>query len=385
MFLKQAKVAESFRTLTEVADSPPPSGPVLAGATPFPLGSVQARIADAATVVFESTRVVELALATCAAAGPAPGPDVANHLLAAGGKRIRPLLALLSAQAVLGSREPHAVQTEAVQTEAVQTKAVQTEAVQTKAVETAAVVAEMVHVSTLLHDDVLDDGSERRGVPTARRIWGNALSVLGGDLLLTAALELASEGTSPRVFSELLRTLRALVEGEIVQLRGRTKLDLSEAVYAEVIENKTASLFGWAARAGAFLGGGSEAEAEALGQFGMHLGRAFQMVDDVIDYSSNTAATGKGLYADLCEGKPTLPLVLALRVDAGILPLVSAVRAGESQHVAEIAARVRATGVLDEVRARAEQCTASFLADLADSRARAVLIAVAKDLAGRVG
>src|SRR5262249_53591947 len=159
-----------------------------------------------------------------------------------------------------------------------------------------AVVAELIHLATLLHDDVIDDGQERRGLPTSRRLWGNAVSVLAGDLLLTHALERTSGVGDREVLADLFRTLRTLVDGEVVQLRGRTRVDVTEATYFRIVRDKTASLFAWAARAGARVAGAPPRVVEALGDFGVHLGVAFQLVDDALDYAGDSAATGKTLY-----------------------------------------------------------------------------------------
>ncbi len=146
-----------------------------------------------------------------------------------------------------------------------------------------AVVAELVHAATLLHDDVIDDADERRGRPASRRLWGNAVSVLAGDLLLTHALERTVEAAPP-LLPSLVATLRRLVDGEIVQLRGRTRIDLAEATYFSVVRDKTSSLFAWAARAGAHVAGAPVDGRDALEEYGAHLGIAFQLVDDALDY-----------------------------------------------------------------------------------------------------
>ncbi len=316
-----------------------------------------ARLEDALRFVGSDLAEVEARLRSWSEKGVAPGTDAARHLLLAGGKRVRPLLVLLAARAFGG--------------------------VSAAALDLAA-VAEMVHTATLLHDDVLDDAAERRGMPVARRVFGNAVSVLAGDLLLVRALEVAQRADSAR-FPDLLATLRALVEGEIVQLRGRTRLDPSEETYFRIVLDKTASLFGWAAAAGARTQGASATAQEALTRFGKHLGVAFQLVDDVIDYEGQE--TGKTLFTDLGEGKITLPLILALREDAALLPEVERVRAGDSAPMARIAARVRELGTADHVRARARVETEAALAALSSlpaSPARDLLAKVAEDLTIRV-
>src|SRR5690606_7796889 len=146
--------------------------------------------------------------------------------------------------------------------------------------------------------------------PTSRRIWGNAVSVLAGDLLLVEALRLSSRA-STETWSELVATLGRLVDGEVVQLRGRAEVSLASETYFEIVRGKTASLFEWSLRAGAREGGAPEDAVDALGRFGAHLGVAFQLVDDALDYDGDARETGKALLSDLAEGKVTLPLILA--------------------------------------------------------------------------
>src|SRR5689334_3267046 len=229
--------------------------------------------------------VVNRKLERLVRAGVSPAVEPARHLLEAGGKRVRPLLVILSS-ACFGRPSSSS--------------------------RDVAVAAELVHLATLLHDDVIDDGQDRRGRPTSRRIWGNAVSVLAGDLLLTHALEQTAHAAPGPVLLDLFATLRRLVDGEVVQLRGRRRFDPSEEVYFQIVRDKTSSLFGWACRAGATVGGASPQQAAALGEFGARVGVAFQLVDDVLDYVGESAATGKALLGDLSEGKLTLPLIRVL-------------------------------------------------------------------------
>ena len=248
-----------------------------------------------------------------------------------------------------------------------------------------AVVAELVHAATLLHDDVIDDSDERRGRPASRRVWGNAVSVLAGDLLLTHALERTIEA-APALLPDLVATLRRLVDGEIVQLRGRTCLDLSEETYFTVVRAKTSSLFTWAARAGAHVGATGDA-VDALGEYGTHLGIAFQLVDDALDYSGDRASMGKSLFGDLREGKVTLPLVRAIAARPALAGDVEPTRAGD-----EVAAKRLLSGVLesracDEVRAFARAETDRALAALSrvpGGAPRELLACVAMELSSRV-
>lgn len=321
-----------------------------------------ARVADVRALVAREMSEVEALVGLHVERGVAPATDSARHLFASGGKRVRPTAVLLAC-ACFGPVAP--------------------------ITRDLAAAAELVHMATLLHDDVIDDGDQRRGRPTSRRIWGNAVSVLAGDLLLVEALRLAS-AASPKTWSELVGTLGKLVDGEVIQLRGRLAVTLAESTYFEIVTGKTASLFEWALRAGAREGGAPASYVDDLGTFGAHLGIAFQLVDDVLDYDGDAAVTGKALLADLHEGKVTLPLVFASQKDPTIEPLVAAVRrADESSAGAarEISDRVRASGACDRVRERARAETNAALAALArvpECRAREVLLEVARTMTARV-
>jgi len=317
------------------------------------------RIAQVHALLGEDMALVDGELARLAREGLSPATDSATHLLEAGGKRVRPLTVLLSA-ACFGAVPA--------------------------AARDLAVVAELVHLATLLHDDVVDDGDERRGRPTPRRIWGNAVSVLAGDLLLTHALERTAAVAPPSVLADLFATLRRLVDGEVVQLRGRTRLELREDLYFRIVHDKTASLFAWAARAGAAVAGAPAEAVTALGEFGACVGVAFQLVDDVLDYAGDPRATGKALLGDLLEGKLTLPLLRALATQPSLAADVEAVRAGERRAAQRIADAVRASGACDGVRAQAREETARALAALGAvpaGRPRELLAAIAEELASR--
>jgi octaprenyl-diphosphate synthase len=321
-------------------------------------GRVTARFSEVQAIFGPELVYIEAELAEAALDGKRPATDAARHLLDAGGKRVRPLTVLLSA-ACFGSLPPAAREL--------------------------AVVAEFVHSATLLHDDVIDDSSERRGRAAARTVWGNAVSVLAGDLLLTHALD-RTLAAAPAALPELLTTLRRLVDGEVLQLRGRAELDLSEVGYFRILEGKTASLFGWSARAGAIVGGARAAERQALGLFGERLGIAFQLVDDALDYSGDSVAMGKMLLGDLLEGKVTLPLVLALGRAPDLLPLLARARAGETAAAEQLGAAVLRSGVCDEVRRRAAAETDRALAALTEVRsspARDMLRVLAIELTNR--
>jgi octaprenyl-diphosphate synthase len=302
---------------------------------------------------------VEAALAKASADGPAPAVEAAAHLLVAGGKRIRPLCVLLSA-ACFGRV--------------------------TSVARELAIVAELVHLATLLHDDVVDDADVRRGAVAARRVWGNAVSVLAGDLLLTHALEKTAEVAAGPTMSALLVTLRRLVDGEIIQLRGRTGADASEATYFDILEGKTASLFAWAASAGARAGGASDLEVATMGSVGRDVGIAFQLVDDALDYAGDATRTGKRLLADLGEGKLTLPLLIAMRARPEITALVDRARRGDDGVMGGLLAAVVDARGTEKARARAAEHTQRamrLLGTLPPTYARDLLACLATELTSR--
>jgi octaprenyl-diphosphate synthase len=249
------------------------------------------RLADIHALFAEEMGWVDAELRLLAATGVTPATDSARHLLEAGGKRVRPLAVLLAAGCF--GEIPEAARH-------------------------VAAVSELIHLATLLHDDVIDDAPVRRGKPTARTLWGNAVSVLAGDLLLTHALERTSRVAPGSVLVELFATLRKLVDGEVVQLRGRTEIDVRPATYFAIVRDKTASLFVWATRSGAAIAGAPKEAVDALGAYGEHIGTAFQLVDDLLDYAGE--GTGKALFTDLGEGKITLPLLLAIEREPGTGP-----------------------------------------------------------------
>ncbi len=317
---------------------------------------LERRIQSVQELLADDLRWVEGALATAVTEGPAPGTDAAKHLVGRGGKRVRPIALLLSAACFDGITD--------------------------KARELA-VVSELVHSATLLHDDVIDEGMERRGAPTSRLAWGNGVSVLAGDMLLVNALDRAARH-APEVMPDLIATLRRLVEGEIVQLRGRSELDVTEATYERILRDKTASLFAWATRTGARVAGASPSDQERLSGFGERLGIAFQLVDDVLDYSGEQ--TGKSLLADLREGKLTLPLVLAVARRPELAQSIKRIHAGDREPVQLVSQAVIETGACDEVRRRAghyTQTAVDALSSVVPGPARVLLENVASELARR--
>lgn len=326
---------------------------------------VERRIGAVQTFLATDLLAVEGLLRVACDEASTPASDAARHLVDQGGKRVRPMALMLAARCF----SPEG--TEAFQK------------VQSSLVEMAAVV-ELVHSATLLHDDVVDEGMERRGSVTARRRFGNGISVLAGDFLLVQALERTGRH-GPKLLADLIRTLARLVDGEVVQLRGRSELDASEETYFRILSDKTASLFSFAARTGAALAGASPAHVEALSAYGEALGVAFQLVDDVLDYSG--ASTGKNLFADIVEGKMTLPLVLAMKGDDTLSELVRQLHAGRSEVALTVAERVVASGSCDVVRERARRVTEDAqraLESLPASPARSLLAVVASEMTRRM-
>jgi octaprenyl-diphosphate synthase len=329
-------------------------------ATPERVGPrAAARLLDIHALFAEEMAWVEAELRSLSSTGVAPATQSARHLLEAGGKRVRPLAVLLAA----GCFGPIP-----------------------DAAKDLATVAELVHLATLLHDDVVDDAPIRRGKPTARTVWGNAVSVLAGDLLLTHALERTSAVAPKAVLGELFATLRRLVDGEVIQLRGRTEIDVRPATYFTIVRDKTASLFVWATRAGATVAGAPADAIDALGDFGGHVGMAFQLVDDLLDYAGDSDGMGKSLHADLDEGKLTLPLLLAIEKEPGLARWIEPARSRDTLAAARLVEAVHVHKTCEEVRrlARAEtEKSLSALAKLPSSMARDLLGAIASELATR--
>jgi octaprenyl-diphosphate synthase len=316
------------------------------------------RLAEVRAALADDLAFIEVELERHSEIGLRPATEAAKHLLSAGGKRVRPMVVLLSA-ALFGKVPAEA--------------------------RDLAIVSELVHLATLLHDDVIDDGDERRGSIASRRIYGNAVSVLAGDLLLTHALERTAR-TSPNLLPSLVSTLRKLVDGEVVQLRGRVRLDTQQETYLRIVADKTASLFAWAAEAGAAIAGASEPGREAMRRFGEHVGIAFQLVDDALDFAIDPHVTGKSLLADVREGKLTLPLLFAIEMRPSLERELEAVRLGDDAAAIALAQAVRASDACERTRALASHKTRQALEALATAppgRVRDLLGFVARELASR--
>ena len=254
--------------------------------------------------------------------------QVAEYIINSGGKRMRPALVLLAAGALGYKGGRHH--------------------------ELAAVV-EFIHTATLLHDDVVDESELRRGRDTANAMFGNAASVLVGDFLYSRAFQMMVGVNDMRVMQVLSDATNIIAEGEVLQLMNCHDADVDEARYMQVIHYKTAKLFEAAAQLGAIVGGADESVERALAAYGMHLGTAFQLIDDVLDYSGQEADTGKHLGDDLAEGKPTLPLIYVMQ--SGTPEQAACVRraieTGGRDDFPLVLEAIRASGALDHARNRA--------------------------------
>jgi octaprenyl-diphosphate synthase len=255
--------------------------------------------------------------------------EIAEYIVDGGGKRLRPALVLLSAGA-LGYRG-------------------------TRHHELAAVI-EIIHTATLLHDDIVDESDLRRGRKTTNVLFGNAASILVGDFLYSRAFQLLVEDDDMRVMCILADATNVIAEGEAMQLMNCHNADVDEERYLQVIRYKTAKLFEAAARLGALVGGADPQTEKRLADYGTHLGTAFQLIDDVLDYSGAEAETGKHPGDDLAEGKPTLPLIHVMQHGTAeqARRVRQAIESCGRDDFPEVLAAVLATGALEHTREQAE-------------------------------
>ena len=283
------------------------------------------------------------------------------HIIQSGGKRLRPMILLLSAKAA-GCRGDHHI--------------------------LLAAVIEFIHTATLLHDDVVDASAMRRGRATANQIWGNQSSVLVGDFLYSRAFEMMIEPGNMEVMRILAATTNTIAEGEVMQLMNARSASTGEAEYLETIRRKTAALFAAAAQLGAVIGARDD-WAPALAAYGGALGDAFQLTDDMLDYTADSGALGKNAGDDLAEGKPTLPLIHAMRRGDSRqrATLRRAIENGERERLGEVLEILASTGALDytaELARRRAAEAADALAAIGESPAKQALISLA-DFAARRG
>ena len=322
------------------------------------LGDLSAQLAELAELVKWDMAKLEEAIQSVPH-GESVVHRSGHHLLSVAGKRLRPMCVALAARVGSGLSD---------------------------ATRDYGVAVELVHCATLLHDDVVDSGDVRRGVPAARTLYGNAASIFAGDWLLVEALRRVRAVRIPGVLEHLLDIIDEMIFAEAIQLESRGRVDARLATYMRVVEGKTAALFRWAMHAGAKAGGLDEEMCAALGDFGLHLGVAFQLIDDVIDYSEDDATTGKSTFADLREGKMTHPVIVALERDPALREVIEDLI---RQPPGEISPALRArllsglqrTGALESSRElaveRAERACAS-LAGFPPSRALEALFTVAR-------
>ena len=256
--------------------------------------------------------------------------NVSQYIISAGGKRLRPALLLLCCGA-LGYEGQQRFNM--------------------------AAVVEFIHTATLLHDDVVDDSAMRRGSPTANARFGNPASVLVGDFLYSRAFQMMVDTQSMRIMAVLADATNIIAEGEVMQLMNMHNAGLDEAGYLQVIRSKTAKLFEASARVGAILSGASAPFEEACAQYGQALGTAFQVIDDVLDYTGDAAVMGKNLGDDLREGKATLPLIAAMQrgTNQERQTIQKAIETGDVGMLDAVIAIVKNTGALDIARKAAQQ------------------------------
>ncbi len=261
--------------------------------------------------------------------------QIAEHIIGGGGKRLRPLLVVLAARAC-GPVNAACIQ--------------------------AAAFIEFIHTATLLHDDVVDKSSRRRGRDTANELFGNEASVLVGDFVYSRAFQMMAAAKSPRVIEIMADATNIIAEGEVLQLANAHDPETTEQRYIDVIQRKTAQLFQAGAEVAGVLAGASPAVQQALASYGRHLGIAYQLVDDVLDYQSDPAARGKNLGDDLAEGKPTLPLIHALRTaeaagtkgTATVKAIRAAIKDGGLAQMDIVLAAIESSGGLEYTAALAQ-------------------------------
>jgi octaprenyl-diphosphate synthase len=282
--------------------------------------------------------------------------QVAEHIIGGGGKRLRPLLCVLAGRACGIESEKH--------------------------IEAAAFI-EFVHTATLLHDDVVDGSQKRRGRATANNIFGNQASVLVGDFVYSRAFQMMATVGSQRVMEIMADATNVIAEGEVLQLMNAHDPETTEQRYLEVIYRKTGRLFEAGAEVAAVLAGAPVAQQAALARYGKHLGTAYQLIDDVLDYKSDPATRGKNLGDDLAEGKPTLPLLHALRhgSDEQRALIRLAIEQGGLAQLGPIVEAIESTGGLEYATGFAQRETQQALAALdalPDSRYREALVNLAR-------
>jgi len=280
------------------------------------------------SIVENDMRQVDRIIAQRLSSGVPLVGNVSHYIISAGGKRLRPALLLLCCGA-LGYEGDQRFNM--------------------------AAVVEFIHTATLLHDDVVDESALRRGNPTANARFGNPASVLVGDFLYSRAFQMMVDSNSMRIMEVLADATNVIAEGEVMQLMNMHNAGLDEAGYLQVIRSKTAKLFEASARVGAILSGAQPSLELACAEYGQAMGTAFQVIDDVLDYTGDVAVMGKNLGDDLREGKTTLPLIAAMQraTPEGRETIQQAIETGDVSMLAAVVGLVRSTGALDVARAAA--------------------------------
>ncbi|CAB5501148.1 Octaprenyl diphosphate synthase (EC 2.5.1.90) [uncultured Gammaproteobacteria bacterium] len=278
--------------------------------------------------------------------------QMSGYIINAGGKRLRPLLLLLCARATHYQGEHHHLM---------------------------AVVIELIHTATLLHDDIVDESKSRRGKETANKVWGNAASVLVGDFLYSRAFEMMVKSDSMRIMTILSKATNEIAQGEVLQLLNCQNSALTEEEYYQVIERKTAVLFQVATQIGGLLSNIDKVQEQALKNYGLHLGNAFQIIDDVLDYQSNAETMGKEVGDDLSEGKTTLPIIYALKntVAEDRQLLKDAINNADNSKIEQILDILQSVNAFDYTRKQAQKSAdlaKKSLDSLQDSKYKEALI-----------
>ncbi len=316
----------------------------------------QMSLDDVVNLARDDMAAVDALIARSLASDVALVSQVSQYIVTSGGKRLRPLIVLLASRALGYEGDEH---------------------------QRAAAIIEFIHTATLLHDDVVDSSARRRGKDSANAVFGNQASVLVGDFLYSRAFQMMVDIDSMRVMQILADATNTIAAGEVMQLMNVHDPDVSEEAYLQVIYRKTARLFEAGAQISAILTGRAKAIEDAMVAYGRHLGCAFQLVDDALDFRASPEELGKNLGDDLAEGKPTLPLIYAMQKgnDAERLMIRQAILEDGLLRLADIQTVIESTGALQYTAARAQQAAdlaMNALADLPESVYKQALIAIAE-------
>ena len=311
---------------------------------------------DVISLSRDDMRAVDSLIATSLHSDVALVSQVSEYIVMSGGKRLRPVIVLLAARAFGYEGEQHV---------------------------RAAAIIEFIHTATLLHDDVVDSSSRRRGQDSANTVFGNQASVLVGDFLYSRAFQMMVDIDSMRIMRILADATNTIAAGEVMQLMNVHDPDTNEEAYRQVIYRKTARLFEAGAQIAAVLGKRDQSDEDAMMRYGQHLGCAFQLVDDALDFNSSAAELGKNIGDDLAEGKATLPLIYAMEngstADKDLIR--NAILSGGLDQLADITAIIEKTGALQYTAARAQEAADSAvaaLADIPDSPYKQALVTIAE-------